>query len=76
MATTSIKPLPKKIEDYCRKNITFNMFGLLNLSNLRSFTKTKLSDKELMKRIKKRFSHEFVNNQIEFNGLKEKKRKK
>lgn len=58
--------LPKKVIDYINGNVTFNMFGLLNLGNVRSFTGTKLPDKELKNRIKKHFCSSMVNGQIAF----------
>lgn len=68
MKTTEIKPLPKHVEDYVKRNTAFNMFGLLNISTLRAVTKTNLSDAELKKRIIHKYAHSFVNNKIEFNG--------
>lgn len=63
---SKVKPLPKHIERYVSKNTALNMFGLLNLDALRSITKTKLSNEELIKRINNRFAKEMVNNKIEY----------
>jgi len=63
---TETKPLPKHIEKYINSNHTFNSFGLINLSVLRSSTNTKLSNEELKKRINKRFAHEMANDKIEY----------
>ena len=60
------KPLPKSVEYYVNKCVSFNMFGFLNLSALRAMTKTRLSNEELKKRITKRFASEMVGNIIEF----------
>ncbi len=61
------KPLPKKVQEYINKNSAFNMVGLLNLSLLRSVTNTRLSKKELVKRINKEFGKDFTG-KIEFKG--------
>jgi len=66
--TEEVKPLPEHIENYINRSVTFNRFGLINLSVLRSSINTTLSDAELIKRINKRFAHEMVNNQIGFIG--------
>lgn len=68
METTTVKPLPEHVENYIKRNTAFNMFGLINLSALKSITGTNLSNSELKKRIIKRFSDEMVNNKIQFNG--------
>ena len=62
------KKLPKKVEKHINSNSTFNIFGLVNLSSLRAVTGTRLSSKELKKRIRARFATEMVREEIEFIG--------
>ncbi len=66
MKTTAIKPLPKHVEYYVSKNTALNMFGLINLDSLRDITRTRLSNKELIKRINNTFANQMVNNKIEY----------
>lgn len=63
---SKVKPLPKHIEKYVSKNTALNMFGLINLDSLRDITRTRLSNEELIKRINNTFSHQMVNNKIEY----------
>lgn len=63
-----IKNLPKKVEADLNNNVAFNMFGLINLSRLKSSTGTRLSSKELIKRINNRFKHEMTGGRIDFIG--------
>lgn len=65
-----IKKLPKSVEADLNKNATFNMFGLVNISALRSRTQTRLSSEELIKRIDNRFAKEMANSKIEYIGVK------
>jgi hypothetical protein len=58
--------LPKKVETYVDNSILFNKFGIINLNALRATTKTELSNTELKKLIKERFSKEIVGGKIEF----------
>ena len=60
--------LPKNIEEDLKRNSAFNMFGLVNISSLRSRTGTRLKTDDLINRIKERFCKEMVNEQIEFIG--------
>ncbi len=60
------KKLPKSIEQDLKRNTTFNMFGLVNLSALRARTGTRLKDEELKQRIQARFGHEMVTGEVEF----------
>jgi hypothetical protein len=58
--------LPKKIVEDLKRNTTFNMFGLVNISALRARTGTKLKEEDLKERIQNRFGHEMVNGEVEF----------
>lgn len=60
------KKLPRKVEQHVDKSPLFNMFGLINLNAVRSFTGTRLSSEELKSRICARFSNECVGNRIDF----------
>lgn len=60
------KKLPKDVEQYLNKNSTFNIFGLVNIKVLKASTGSKMNDETLKKLIKKRFSHEMVNDEISF----------
>ena len=60
--------LPKNIEQDLNINSAFNMFGLVNISSLRSRTGTRLKTDDLINRIKEHFCKEMVNEQIEFIG--------
>lgn len=60
------KKLPKVVEQYLNKSSTFNIFGLVNIKVLKASTGSKMNDETLKKLIKKRFSHEMVNDEISF----------
>lgn len=60
--------LPKEIEQDLNNNYIFNKFGIVNISVLRSRTKTTLSSKELKKLINERFANEMVGGKIEYIG--------
>lgn len=60
------KKLPENIEKDLKRNTMFNMFGLVNLSSLRSRTGTRLKDEDLKQRIQDRFGHELVTGKVEF----------
>lgn len=60
------KKLPKRIEQDLKRNATFNMFGLVNISALRARTGTRLKDDDLKQRIQARFGHEMVTGEVEF----------
>jgi len=59
--------LPKNIETDLDGNFMFNKFGLVNISALRSRTRTTLKTKELKRLIKERFAKD-ITGKIEFIG--------
>lgn len=60
------KKLPKSVENELRRNALFNMVGLVNISALRSRTKTRLKDEDLKARIQARFGSEMATGKVEF----------
>lgn len=60
------KELPESVVKYLNSNPAFNMFGLVNVNNVKSFTKSKLSISELKRRIRSRFRSEMVDGAIAF----------
>lgn len=60
------KGLPESVVKYLNSNPAFNMFGLVNVHNVKSFTKSKLSISVLKRRIRKHFCSEMVDGQIAF----------
>lgn len=60
------KKLPKKIVDDLNRNTMFNMFGMVNISALRSRTGTKLRDNDLKQRIRSHFRNDMVTGEVEF----------
>ena len=61
-----MKKLPEKIEKDLKRNALFNMVGLVNLSELRARTGTRLKDEDLKQRIQARFGHEMVTGEVSF----------
>lgn len=67
--TKKTKTLPKEVRQFLELNVTFNIYGIVSLSGLRTSTKTDLSDAELKRLIKKEYGSQFGDEQgggIEF----------
>ena len=61
-----MKKLPEKIEKDLKRNALFNMVGLVNLSELRARTGTRLKKKDLKQRMQARCGHEMVTGEVSF----------
>lgn len=65
---STLKKIPKDIEQHLQNNFTFNTFGIVNLGALRASVGTNMSTAELKQAINERFAKEMVGGTIEYIG--------
>ena len=66
MKTTTATKLPESVTEYLIRNWMFNVFGIVNLSALRSVAKCDMDAATLKILINKRFADEMTDGKIEF----------
>lgn len=61
----SKETLPQNVEEFLKKNSTFNIFGIVSINGLKASTKCKIKDSRLKKLISSRFKDE-IKGEIEY----------